>query len=200
MQKFLVGVVTVLGIGLVCATTDARPKARAKKVPAGASSSSSSGSGSATPAPVPSPVAASWSLEEQEQWDLLQAEMDDAVKKLNARCGSKVVGRFDRESFRGHLSSDNGRYGLDTYARAHCLAAATGVENICMVVNEDTAGAKRASSAVTSKVATVECKWGGKGAGGMAFSDKKLTLSIDTDGDNASGVEGKVTGFVKKKL
>lgn len=208
MRKVLVGVFAVAGLALVCSTTEAKPKRRT----ASASTTSGSGSGStavaasAQPAPGVAPSTATptadgdWSIADTKYWANLQEEMDGYIKRTNASCGTNITGTFDRESFRGHLT-EGGSYGLSGYARAHCSAGPSAMEDICLTVNNDEATAKKVRAVVKAKLTNIECRWGGKGKQAIAYSNKKLTTTIDIDGDdNASSLTTKVTEFMKQKL
>jgi hypothetical protein len=193
MKKGIITTFAVMGIALVGATTaDAKPKPRVKPA---ASAKPASDTASSSPA-------GEWSLAEKEYWSKLQEELDGHVKLANNRCGAKIAGTFDKESFRGQFNENNGSFGLSGYARAHCEAAAGAIDEICMTTNGNEERANMAKSAVQSKVSVVECRWGGKGKQAMSFSGKKLTVTIDPDGggDNASSLQDKVKSYMMTKL
>jgi hypothetical protein len=202
MQKGIVAMFAVVALALVGSTPadaggkpkppkaakpSAKPPASAKPASDSAGSASSSGAGE-------------WSLAEKEYWSKLQEELDGSVKAANNRCGSKMVAAFDKESFRGQFNENNGSYGLSSYARSHCEAAASAIDDICMTVNGNEERANMAKSAVQSKVAVVECRWGGKGKQAINLSGKKLTVTIDPDSDSASSLQDKVKSYMKSKL
>jgi hypothetical protein len=163
---------------------------------------------SAPPPSSPPPTASgggsggTWSLAEKEYWSKVQEEYDGYVKHANDRCGSKIAGTFNKETFRGQFSDDNGSFGLSGYARAHCEAGPSAIDDICMTVNGNEDRANMAKSAVQSKISGVECKWGGKGKQSIDLVGKKLVVTIDPDGggDNASSLQDKVKLYLKSKL
>lgn len=121
MRKVLVGVITVASLALFCSTTEAAKKKSKGRVASPATS--------ASPAAPAAPPAAEgeWTLGEKQYWVKLQEEMDGYIKRANDRCGSKITGGFDEESFRGQLT-EGGSYGLTatparTAASRTCAAA-----------------------------------------------------------------------------
>jgi hypothetical protein len=180
MRKELVAAITVAGLVFACSAT-AKPKTKA-------------GGGSGSGSPPPAAADGDWSLQDKQYWQKLQEEMDEAVKKVNTACGgTHIKGGFDKESFRGRLT-EGGSYGMNMYARAHCLAAPSALQDIC--TNSD-----MGKSAVGQKVTTYECKWGGKGKQAMHFASGRLVTTIDIDGeDNAASFTTKVEDYMKSKL
>lgn len=184
MQKRVFGVVLALAsLCVFCTTSEAKPKGAPK----------------AAAAPVAN--GGDWSLAEKEYWSKLQEEMDANMARANSKCGTKITGTFDKESFRGHFDSANGSYGLNSYARAHCGAGPGALEDVCITVNGNEERAKMARDAVKAKITTYECRWGGKGKQAMSLSGGKLAVTIDIDGDdNAASLQSKLVTFTKDKL
>lgn len=184
MTKRVVSVIlAVAALGVFCGTSEARPK----KAPVAAAVPTGGGD---------------WSLAEKEFWSKLQEEMDFNMARANTKCGTKIAGTFDKESFRGHFDPANGSYGLDSYARAHCGAGPGALEEICTTVNDNEERAKMARDAVKAKVTTYECKWGGKGKQAMGLASGKLSVTIDTisGDDNAASLQTKLVTYTKSKL
>jgi hypothetical protein len=177
MRKELVAALTVAGVVFSCSAT-AKPKAKP-------------GSGS----PPPAAAEGDWSLQDKQYWQKLQEEMDGAVKTANTACGgSHIKGGFQKESFRGRLT-EGGSYGMNPYARSHCGAAPSAIEDLCLN------GGDMGKKAVAQKVTSYECRWGGKGKQAMQFANGKLVVTIDTDGeDNAASLTTKVEDYMKSKL
>lgn len=195
MRKVMIGVVTVMGLALLCSSTEAKPIKKIAK-PASSSQPAPSASSSAAPAPAEG----DWSLAEKQMWIAAQEEIDFWVKRANDKCGTKIVARFDKESFRGKLDPANGSTGLPSYAGAHCSAAPAALDDICTVVNDNEASAKMARDAVKAKISVIECRWGGKGKGNMSLADKKLVETIDVDTDNAAGYQDRLKTYIKSKI
>ncbi len=196
MRKVMVGMFTVMGLALLCSSTEAKPT---KKIAKPASSSQPAPPSSSTPTPPPA-AEGEWSLAEKQMWIAAQEELDSWMKRANDKCGTKIVGRFDKESFRGLLDPKNGSTGLPGYAGAHCSAGPGALDEICTVVNDNEASAKMARDAVKAKISVIECRWGGKGKSAMSLSDKKLTETIDVDTDNAAGFQDRLKTFIKSKI
>jgi hypothetical protein len=175
MRKELVVAITVAGVVFACTAT-AKPKAKP-----------STGSPPAT-------ADGDWSLQDKQYWQKLQEEMDDAFKTANNSCGgTHIKGGYDKESFRGRLT-EGGSYGMNSYARAHCAAAPSALQDLCT-------NSEMAKKAIAQKVTAYECKWGGKGKQSLQFANGKLTVMIDPDGDdNASSLTTKVGDYMKSKL
>lgn len=185
MQKRVISVVVALaGLCVFCTPSEARPK-KAK--------------GAATTTTEATPNGGDWSLAEKEYWSKLQEELDGEMKRANSQCGTNIKGTFDKESFRGHFTDEDG-YGLSAYARAHCGAAPAALEDVCTVVNDNQERAKQARDAVKAKITSYECKWGGKDKGSMNLASGKLSVAIDVDTDNASGLQSKLVTYMKDKL
>ena len=204
MRKVLASVLAVVGLVLLSSSTEAKPKIKRASAAPAAPAASGSSAAPAPPAATPTDTAkpeGEWSLQDTKYWANLQEEMDANIKRANTQCGGTVIkGTFDKESFRGHLT-EGGSYGMNSYARAHCAAGPSAIENICTLVNDDVAMQKASRAAVKAKVVTIECRWGGKGKQAITFANKKLTTTIDIDGDdNAASLTTKVTDFMQQKL
>src|SRR5262249_32779147 len=114
-------------------------------------------------------------------------------EKVNTHCETKITGSFDKESFRGQFT-EGGSFGISMYARAHCQAAPSAIDDICL-------NSGMGKDAIRTKLSNIECKWGGKGKQAMSFANKKLSTTIDPDGsDNAASLTTKVEDFMKSKL
>ncbi|MDB5217923.1 MAG: hypothetical protein JWO86_5850 [Myxococcaceae bacterium] len=197
MRKF-VGTLMMVGVALVCSTTEAKPKR--KIVPAGsAAPASPSASAQAPSAPASAPEG-EWSIGDTKYWANLQEEMDGQIKRTNAACGTTIVGKFDKESFRGQLT-EGGSFGLSGYARSMCAAGPSAIEDMCLTVNGDEATAKKVRDVVKAKLTTIECRWGGKGKQAIGFANKKLVTTIEIGGeDNGASYTTKVGDFMKQKM
>jgi hypothetical protein len=187
-----------IGLAILCAPTTseaAKPAAKktATKPKAAPAKGPAKGPTKTASSPASQPSAGSdWSLEEKEHWVKLEEELKGYADSAGKKCGVKIVAGFDKESFRGHLT-EGGTYGLSGYARAHCQAGLSAIDDLCN-------SSEIAKASIAKKVSTVQCKWGGAGKSSIDLNGSKLTTTIDMDGDNASTHTGKVSDFLKKKL
>ncbi len=135
-----------------------------------------------------------YSVEESEYFTNLAEEMDLWVKSTNERCGTTLVGEYDKRSIRPYLSADeNLLRGLNTDTRAQCQGVFLALEHLCAGSGDDRAAIQKAS------LRRVICRMAPKGPLNVTVLSGVITGTIDR---NTAGqaMEELATKTIKKSI
>jgi hypothetical protein len=147
------------------------------------------------PAPAPpagptAQVTGKWTLPERETWVAYQQDAKDWADETQKKCGMKLSGSWNAESFRGHMPDK------DRWSRQACGRAFETLQEICGQGDMQ----KKAVQARFSS-GSVECKWSAKKGGGLELNGSKIVLLIDSEGGfggpNSNGV---IIEMIREKL
>jgi hypothetical protein len=112
-----------------------------------------------------------WTLPERETWDAYQKEAKEWADATNEKCGTKLTGSWNAESFRGHMPDK------DRWSRQACQKGFETLQEIC-----GQGDMQKAAVAKKFGSGSVECKWSATKGGGLEISDGKLILVMDSEG------------------
>jgi hypothetical protein len=131
--------------------------------------------GTASPARGKSPEPETYySLEETEFFTNLAEEMDLWVHSANERCGTSLVGEYDKRSIRPYLSADENAFrGLSADTRGQCQGVFLALEHICSGSETDKAAVQKA------KFHRVLCRMAPKGPLNVTVAGGVITGTID---------------------
>jgi hypothetical protein len=158
VSALVVGVVATFGV-VACGGP-----AEEAKAPEGARTTGSESGGAA-------PVAGNWTLPERETWTGYQKEAKELADATNAKCGTKLTGAWNAESFRGHMPDQS------PWARRACQTAFDSLQEICGQGDMQKAAVQKKFNG-----GSVECKFLATKGGGLEIAGNKLVLLMDAEG------------------
>jgi len=134
---------------------------------------------------------ADWTLQEREQWALMEKEIAQYVNLLNEKCETKIAVSFDKETFRGNFM-EAGKTGLAASRWWQSANESVGtLRNLC-VANATS------KAAVKGKVTKVVIQHAGSGRAHQ-LAGGTITAVVDTAAAPREW-QTKYQEFVKSKL